>query len=562
MPPPVPPRLNADRWLVILLSLAGLWPFAPALLQGRVPGQQEVPIDGGNGLFIFSLVQEVLAGRASLLHADAMWFPTGRPFLLVVQNVLDATLAQPFLLALGPQLGLAVFAALLLVLNGLAAGWMGEKVGGRGWAGPAAAAVVALSPYVWAEEQTGRVTQTIVAPICLAVGASWGAVERGAGGARAGAWLAIAGVVYWFYGLFGAVLVAAVFLGGVVDTPQRWKTHARGLVTAAVVSALVAAPFVIFTAHSWGDMAGATHTESPVPNPTRVFGGLPWQRNPRIVAYIPQLTYVVGLIALLRAGRGRALGLAVATLLLVFTAHGRSVHVAGVEVPSPLALLQALPGFQRFWWPHRALAGATVALGALAAVAVREAGWLRRGALVLLLGVAAQGWWVPGVLSGWLVPPKPFWSRDVGPGALLFLPMLNPEVGKVWFAEWTWHRRPLVNGMSMWDEYLWPDSWRRWAESRPLVAALLDIERGRPHGRLRDAVPLSPAELAHLRDVVIPSITPSDLTALHDDGVDTVLVDKPRTPAASYDLLERLAGTPDCDTSERHCWWRLDTLTR
>ena len=180
------PRRNWDRWLVLALSLASLWPFAGALLEGRVPGQKELPIDGGNGLFIFALVQDVLLGKADLLHTEAMWFPTGRPFLLVVQNVVDAVAAQPFLLLLGPAHGLAAFTAVALVANGLAAGWMGERIGGRGWSGPAAALVLALCPYIWAEAQVGRVTQTLLFPICLAVGASWTAVESGRGAARAG----------------------------------------------------------------------------------------------------------------------------------------------------------------------------------------------------------------------------------------------------------------------------------------------------------------------------------------------------------------------------------------
>jgi hypothetical protein len=387
------PRRNWDRWLVLALSLASLWPFAGALLEGRVPGQKELPIDGGNGLFIFALVQDVLLGKADLLHTEAMWFPTGRPFLLVVQNVVDAVAAQPFLLLLGPAHGLAAFTAVALVANGLAAGWMGERIGGRGWSGPAAALVLALCPYIWAEAQVGRVTQALLFPICLAVGASWTAVESGRGAARAGGWLALAAAVYWFYGLFGAVVVAAVFLGGVVERPEAWRPRLGGLLVAALVSAAVVAPFALFNAASWSDMAGRGVEESPVPNATRIFGGLPWQQNPRIVAYVPQLLYGVGLLALLRAPRGRPLALVVVTFLLCFTAHGRPIELLGVSIPSPLAALQAVPGFERFWWPNRALAGAVVALAALAAMVVQQAGWVRNLAAVLLLGTAAQGAW-------------------------------------------------------------------------------------------------------------------------------------------------------------------------
>lgn len=555
---PMTPRRNWDRWLVLALSLASLWPFAGALLEGRVPGQKELPIDGGNGLFIFALVQDVLLGKADLLHTEAMWFPTGRPFLLVVQNVVDAVAAQPFLLLLGPAHGLAAFTAAALVANGLAAGWMGERIGGRGWSGPAAALVLALCPYIWAEAQVGRVTQTLLFPICLAVGASWTAVESGRGAARAGGWLALAAAVYWFYGLFGAVVVAAVFLGGVVERPEAWRPRLGGLLVAALVSAAVVAPFALFNAASWSDMAGRGVEESPVPNATRIFGGLPWQQNPRIVAYVPQLLYGVGLLALLRAPRGRPLALVVATFLLCFTAHGRPVELLGVSIPSPLAALQAVPGFERFWWPNRALAGAVVALGALAALVVRQAGWARNLAAVFLVGAVAQGAWVPGQLSGWFVPAKPRWGAEIGPGALLFLPMLNPEVGKLRFAQWTWHRRPFVNGMAMWDEFLWPAEWREWAEGDPLMSTLLDIERASPRGRHARSRARSDVDRRELLEERVPALTVAHLAALHAQGVDTIVMDEARTPQASRALLSRLAGEPDCDSSRTNCVWRLD----
>ncbi len=549
-------RFGWDRALVGLVAVAGLWPFGPALWAGQVPGQRELPIDGGHGLYIYALVGEVLTGGASLGHTTAMWFPTGRPFLLAVQNVVDAVAAQPFLWALGPERGLALFAAVVLVLNGLAGGWLGERVGGRGWAGPAAALVMAMSPYAWGEEQTGRITQTVLGPMAMALGHAWSAAVDGRGGARAGTWLAVAGLGYWFYGLFGAGVVGAAFLGGLAEPGVARRERLRALAVAAAVSVAVAAPFAVFSALGWDQMAGRGVDSAPIPNATRLGGGFFWIPHPRIVAYVPQLLFGVGVLACLGRPRGRAVGLAVATALLCFTAMGEEVKLAGTFVPTPLKLLQALPGFDRFWWPHRALAGATVALAALAAVAVARGGGVRALAGLGLLVSVAQGVGVPGVLTGWRVPPRPEWADRVGPGAVWFLPMLDPEVGKVRFAQWVHHRRPLVNGMSMWDEYLWPAAWGRWAEAQPLVKAVLVAERARPHGRKKPN-PNGQDATEVAVEVTLPAVTPADVQALHEAGVDTIVVDRPRASRAADVLLRDLLGEPVCVAGGRECWWDL-----
>ncbi|MSQ04083.1 MAG: hypothetical protein EXR71_19710 [Myxococcales bacterium] len=550
-------RLGWDRLLVLLVSLGGLWPFGSGLRRGEVPGQQELPIDGGHGLYIYALVGDALRGVGSLLHTDAMWFPTGRPLLLTVQNVIDAVAAQPFLSLLGPQVGLATFAALILVSNGLAGGWLGERVGGRGWAGPAAAVVLAMSPYVWGEAQTGRVTQTLLAPMAVALGHAWTAVDA-RGGVRAGVWLGVAGLGYWFYGFFGAVVVAAVVFGGLFEGGAPRSQRLAALGAAALSSLVIAAPFALLSAASWGEMAGVGTDAAPIPNATRLGGGFFWIRHPRIVAYIPQCLYLVGLLACAGRPRGRAVGLAVATLLLCLTAAGETIRVADMPIPTPLALMKALPGFDRFWWPHRALAGATVALAALAAVAAGRGGWVRRAAGVGLALTVAQGVGVPGALSTWRVPPRPEWADSLAPGAVLLLPMLDPEVGKVRFAEWIHHRRPLVNGMSMWDEYLWPAAWRTWADSQPLVKALLDAERARPHGRKKpNPHDPPPVELAEL-PVSLPVSLPADAVArLAQAGVGTIVAEVPRTPILSVALLRERLGEPTCDGRGRTCWWVL-----
>lgn len=175
-----------------------------------------------------------------------------------------------------------------------------------------------------------------------------------------------------------------------------------------------------------------------------------------------------------------------------------------------------------------------------------------------MIMVVAQGLGVPGPLTTWRVPPKPAWADELPAGAVLFLPMLDPEVGKTRFAEWIWYRRPLVNGMSMWDEYLWPDSWRQWAKGQPLVDALLRIEQARPHGRKKpNPGGFSPEAEGTGDAVVVPSLPPGAVSALAAEGVGVILAEVQRTPPASLKLLEGAIGAGSCDAAGRVCWWAL-----
>ena len=541
----------ATGLMVLAVSVAGLWPFARGLLRGEVPGQQDIPIDGGHGLYLYTLFGEVVAGRTSLLQTDAMWFPTGRPLLLVAQNFVDAALSQPFFALLAPQTALAAFAALVLVSNGLAGGWAGAKIGGR-WGAAAGALVMAMSPYVWAEAQTGRTAQTLLAPMMLAVGHAWQTADTGRGGWKAGLWLGITGLCYWFYAVFGAVVVAGLLFGGAWE---RGRGVLRQLAIVAAVSGAIAAPFVIFSALNWGEMAGTAVVGDPIPNATRLLGGWFWLPHHRIVAYLPQALFGIGLVACAAVPRGRAVGLAIAAGLLCWMALGETTEVGGTSVPTPLWLLRQLPGFSRFWWPHRALAGAQVALAVLAAMAMAQPNWRRAVATVGLVTVVGQGVGVPGPLTTWRVPPKPVWVDALPPGALLFLPMLDPEVGKVRFAEWIWVRRPLVNGMSMWDEYLWPENWREWARQQPLVSALLRVEKASPHGRKKPNPHGFEARSVHA--VEVPSLPADAVARLAADGVGSIVAEVRRTPPASLMLLEAAMGPGTCEPSGRTCWWPL-----
>lgn len=549
-----------DRLLVLLLSVLGLYPFARGLLRGEIPGQRETPIDGAHTLYVYEYVRLALAGQASLAHADATWFPVGRPFLLGVQNVVDAVLAAPLLALFGPGGGLALFTAFLLVANGLAAGWLGERVAGRGWPGPVAAAVVAFSPFVWCETNVGRTTQVALLPMVLAVGLAWTA----AGGRQAlltGLALSLAALEYWFYGFFGAVLVGAVYVGVLVSRPNL--STVRDLAVTAVVPALVVLPFAVYVASTWAEMPGLGNT-SPVPNATRLAGGMPWSKGLKMVLYVPQLLVVPALLAVLAPGRARALGLALGALFLVGVAVGEHYTLLGVTFPTPLALLRELPAFERFWWPHRALAGVTVALAALAATTAALGGWRRWTTLACVLASTVQVTVRPGELGSWSAPPRPTWDASLPAGAVLTLPMLDPDAGKLFLAEWAEHHRPMVNGMSMWDEFLWPADYRDWVATQPLVEALLDLERSRHHGRRtptshgRDKPPdgaTPPSRESAAAVARADALSLADVARLADEGVVGIVARVDRAHPEARRTLDRLLGP--ATEGDKSCWWRL-----
>ncbi len=551
---------------MVVASVLGLLPFARGLAEGEIPGQASVPLDGAHTLFVYEYVRQALLGNVDLLHADAMWYPLGRPFLLGIQNVIDAVIAAPFLGALGLQHGMAAFVAVVLVSNGLAAGWMGERIGGRGVAGPLAALVVAFAPYAWCETQMGRVTQAVLAPLCLALGFAWTATRPDESRLRpaffSGLWLAVAALEYWFYGFFGCIVVGGLYLGAMLG---HGRLHTvRALAVTALVPGLIAAPFALYVASTWSEMPGA-NMESPVPNATRLFAGFPGRDALRTAMYVPQLLFGVALLGLATRERARLGGIVLAMLFLVGVAVGERVTIGPIEgVHTPLALLRELPGFHRFWWPHRALAGVVVGAAACAA-ACASAG--RRPRALAMLGVGlsvVQALLTPGELTSWKAPRRPMWADALPPGPVLLLPMLDPDAGKQFLSQWAQHHRPMVNGMSMWDDFLWPADFKQWARQQPFIDALLGIERSRPHGR-RAAQPnvlASPNGGASAPTVKLDAairraekLDSDDLQDLANLGVVGIVAHLSRTPTEAVDLLTRLAGPSQGNDS--FAWWPL-----
>ncbi|MFN7144540.1 MAG: hypothetical protein ACK4YP_12250 [Myxococcota bacterium] len=513
-----------DRWLVVAAALGAGYAAGGAWLpRGDVVLGPDFPEDGVHTVFLWAAVARGLGPEAPLLHLDSFWFPAGRPLLDAAWNVLDALLAAPLLWALGPIRGVVAATALFGVLNALAGGWMGGRVGGPGWPRVVGAVGVGFAPFALAEIQQGRPTQALLAPVALAVGLAW---EREGRGVAAGLATALAGLVYWFYGLFAAVAV-----GGVMLARGR---GVRALAWAAVGAIVPILPFFGAVAARWGDLQGTgarPSFEVPVALPWQVV--TPWTPGPD--SYVPVALVALAGAALLTRERRGAFGLLAAAAALWVLALGRDVTIGGTRFVLPWAWLRDLPVLERLWWPYRALGPATVVLAAGASVAV--AGRLRLLAPLACAAVVAQALALPGLPDAFRAPPAQAWTAALPPGPVLLLPALEVRGSRLHLLEQVRHARPLVNGMGMPHRFLWPPAFAAWWGADPLLVGIEAVEAGR--------APVGAADPAGLRAAGVV-------------GVVAEAAWLGRLPTDARRWLESALGTPECTADPRWCVWALD----
>jgi len=390
-----------------------------------------------------------------LLGARDFFHPYGQDWLANTGgNLLDALLAWP-LGGLGRVAGHNAALLLVLLANGLAAAHAASRLGGRPW--PALVAGL-FSSWPLYELVEGRPAQALLAPAFLALSAV-AEVGRGTGAPwRAGAWLALVGVGYWYHGLC-ATLAAAVWLVGV---RAPWRRVLVVLGTAGALVAPLVLPLLFAGAPSSAGMI--LHHFDPAAWKVAMVDGdrvLYTQRG------LPWALVGVGVWAALRPGRA---WIAPALLLFVL-ACGPTVRLGEQALPNPLWEAVAwTPPFARWAHPARAL-GMLAVLGAVGlSLLPRVGAWGITAALV------AEASWA-GLL------PLPAWSAEVPPayaclaapgeGAVVELPWPPPPRTLGWQPV---HRRPLLGGM--WN--LEPRFQREEAATllaEPGVAGLLDRSR-------------------------------------------------------------------------------------
>lgn len=510
-----------------------LSPSSPELLLGR-----DLPVDGAHTVFIYAALARGLSGEGPLTQIDGFWFPFGRPLLDAAWNMVDALLAAPLLMLLGPTRGTMLATGLFGVANALAGGFMGRRLGGPGWPAVVGAVGLGFAPFAWAEIHQGRPTQALLAPLALALAAA-GARARGGGarprgaGVAAGLLTALSGACYWFHGLFVAPLVGLALLA---RTPLR--EGLKGLLVAGVSCLLAIAPFALWVFSRWGELQGTGGARA-----FRVPVAWPWQpglaQGPSSELYLPLGLCLLALPAVLVGARRLAIPLLLGVLVLFSLSFGTSATLFGREVAMPWSWLDELPLLSRLWWPYRALGAATVGLAAVAALgaATRPGRWL---APLCLVAVLAQVLDQPGRLPVSAVPSLPGWHARLPPGPILLLPALDPRTGKVALLQQAAHGRPMVNGMGMSERDLWPPEFLAWWKADPLLRGIEAIERGRR----------------------LPA--PANAQALERAGVVAVLIDERYArglPAEAWAWLQASLGEPRCGLAGT-CAWVLDPEPR
>ncbi|MFT5680994.1 MAG: hypothetical protein ACI8RZ_001900, partial [Myxococcota bacterium] len=342
-------------------------------------------------------------------------------------------------------------------LNGLAGAWAGGRVAGSRLGALVGLCVAIGAPYGFVEAGVGRPEQGLWAPLAVWMGALAG-MWRTPGDRKltviAGLALAAAGAVYWFYAVFALFLLA---LSLPLARPSR--AHFSALALTGIISAVAVAPFllpvisaissspeVISTAVQTNDTATMQTRASVLP--VAFFG--PFATGEERSWRLPMLMLPALILALVRGERGVRLVAGCGLLAAVLSAGPILLDStrSPLGVPLPGALLDHLPGFERFWWPYRWQAAALAALTVVLPALLRHRGLAVAVALLSLVegAVILRDGGQRSVMGRAEVPALfvALGEQD-GTHPILQLPgqwLRNSRVGFI-----PWHGQPIDGGM-------------------------------------------------------------------------------------------------------------------
>ncbi len=448
---------TTDRALPLLCALAlGLAVLGPVLAHPFTWLAGEATVDTYGTWWFQWWVAHAWTRGVSPFQADVLFHPWGKDLLTHTGgNLLDVAALLPVRYALGPvgAWNALIFAA--VVTNALAAGVWARRLGGGLAAVLLAEVLVGLHPFVLNELGRGRSTQAILAPLLLALAYGSDALDTGSrrDTARAAVLLALAGWIYWYAASFGALALCVLALA----RPSARRVAVLGGI--GLGSIALSAPLVVplALALARGDVPGLLPLD-------RWFAGVQDYTNAQ-GSGVHLATLAPDGVAVLRGERGwtpEGLVLGVVGVLAALGAPRRWLAVGALALavavgpfpfdtrnPVYLALVAALPPYERLYWPVRAVAvliGVTV-VGAVTTLGRVPARW--RAAVAGLVGVAMVGEVVargPFPIGRWRpeVPAAVGCVADGG-GAGLVLPYGVDQVALVWQ---TVHEAPMLNGMA------------------------------------------------------------------------------------------------------------------
>ncbi|MFZ5478134.1 MAG: hypothetical protein ACOZNI_15310 [Myxococcota bacterium] len=535
---PASPLNALSRRLPLLIALAlGLLVLGPGLWRGTTMFLGKEYVDAWGTQWFYWFVGRQIEHGEGIGHTDLLFFPWGKEvYLHTGANVLDAILAWPIRWVLGPVAGYNVWVLVILATNGWAMRSLLRDRVGEGLGVDVAAVLFAFNPYVLFELRDGRPTQALLVFFVL----FWrdylrlGEDPSRRLALRAGLWLALAGLVYWYYALFAGLAAAAVAVVRAARDRPAWREQIARHALAGVAALCVVAPFAfpmlraeevpgLFDVSTWTLTKWAPVTLEGkdvgvyVFDPRRWVSGfygladddtLKFIPEDRTISFTQAALAVVGLRFAPAALRGPLVAMC---LVSGVVALGPSVNLWAVDVPNLpyLAMVWATRLFQRLWWPSRALAVTQVALAVLAAVALAR---ITRPGLAVLASLGIAGAWAYELRAGDRVAPMAVWPAGIpegyrclaeaDEGAVIELPYAHTQA-HLYFQ--TIHGRPVFGGMVEDNPVFAPAEQRELREKNTFVAVLIDQA--------------SEGEKARVYD-------PADRAAVEALGYEWVLLDK------------------------------------
>jgi|GEM_PF-1181485 len=372
----MPPRRHIWPWGLVLpgylvLAVVVTWPLVLHLSDWTLGFPTPDNMDTAQ------LRRVVAMGLDANGFSDQMFPPDGYPAGALMPNQLDHLLALPLVKWLPWPLADNLWWLAILTLNGVAGHLAGWSLSRNHRHGVLCGVAVALAEPVLREANLGHAPQTMVFAgplVVLALARTVAPEGRWRHGVGLGAAMALAGITYWYFGLFFAVLCLPVVVAAALRTEDRPGLARVGL-GAVVCVAFVAWP--LWTALSGWDQLAMTDRSmlpdiahpalAPLPRADRFLfsqsadllwpvRSLPPDRSSR-VSLVLVAAALWGTLAV-RRQRFRwwvAAGLGGVMLMGPFLAFaGEPVLVGGKPIALPWYWISTLsPTLERLHWPQR-----------------------------------------------------------------------------------------------------------------------------------------------------------------------------------------------------------------
>lgn len=502
--------------------------FTPLARTGSANFLGDEYVDAWGTQWFYWFVAHQFAVGESIARTNLLFFPWGKEiYLHTGGNVLDAVLAAPMRWVLGPVAGYNAWVVTVVAWNAFAMRSLARSLVRDEVAAALAGVFFAFNPFTLHELGDGRPTQALQAFLVLFI-LDWLRAETSRGAAiRAGVWLALAGLTYWYFAIFAGIVAGVV---AILDLrkPGRWGAIARRALATGIACVLTL-PFTLpmlsssqvpglLKVEDWTWTTWSPTTAEGMNIGVYVFdlfdrvSGFWALKSDGVLGFIPEdhnlFWCQIGLavVGLMFAGRFRvAVGVIMMTALVI--ASGPTFE--GYPNVPYLTMVWTFRVMRRLWWPSRALVMVEVGLAmasAFAFAAVRRHPRARVAMVVLLVpawiaelsdaSLRPMGTWPGAIPAGYKC------LSETTEGAIIELPYAHTQAHLYYQ---TAHGRPIFGGMVEDNPLLAPPEQVTFREKNTFMALLLD---------------------AAAEDNLPQVYDEADRTLMHEMGYRYVLMDK------------------------------------